>query len=471
MESTTRHIPRTLSIFMLAMINVAAIGTVKNWPVTAEYGFSSIFMLLLAAVVFFLPVSLVAAELATGWPKLGGIYAWVKEAFGHKAGFLAIWLLWVENVIWYPTILSFIAATLAYVIDPALSQNMHYTIAVVLIAFWAMTLVNMLGMRTSGWVSTVGAAGGTFIPGILIIVLGAFWYFGDHPLQITMNWDSLLPNLGDPKALVFFTGVMLSLAGMEMSAIHARDVKDPQRDYPRAIFLSLFFIIGLSVLGVLSVAIVVPQKEIALTAGSMQALTTFLNYYNLPYFIPIIAALITIGALGSLSTWIVGPCKGLLAAAQGGDLPPFMHKTNKGGMPIPLLIIQGILVTVLSLMFVLMPSVNSAFWILVVLTTQVYLIMYVLMFAAAIYLRYKRPEVKRAYKIPGGKVGMWIVAGLGIVSSVFTFILGFSPPDQFSTGSFYFYIFFLILGIIIICLAPFGIMLLKKPSWNLSSQK
>ncbi len=126
------------------MINVAAIGSVKNWPVTAEYGFSSIFYFLLAALIFFLPMSLVSAELATGWPKSGGVFAWVKEAFGHRTGFLAIWLLWIENAIWYPTILSFLAATIAYIFDPTLSNNITFTISIILIAFWAATIANLL---------------------------------------------------------------------------------------------------------------------------------------------------------------------------------------------------------------------------------------------------------------------------------------------------------------------------------------
>ena len=110
---------KIISIFTLVMINLAAIGSIRNWPTIAETGFSSIFFFLLAALVFFLPTALVSAELATGWPKIGGIFVWVREAFGKRLGFLAIWLLWVENVIWYPTILSFIAATVAYTFDPA----------------------------------------------------------------------------------------------------------------------------------------------------------------------------------------------------------------------------------------------------------------------------------------------------------------------------------------------------------------
>jgi amino acid transporter len=123
------------------MINIAAVSSVRNWPTIAEYGFSSLFFFALAAIVFFIPVSMVSAELATGWPKTGGVFSWVKEAFGHRTGFLAVWLLWVENIIYYPALLSFIAGTIAYVINPALEQNTLYTLLVILSVFWATTLL------------------------------------------------------------------------------------------------------------------------------------------------------------------------------------------------------------------------------------------------------------------------------------------------------------------------------------------
>src|SRR5580700_5603826 len=198
------RIPRTLSIFTLAMINLAAVGSVKNWPVVAEYGFASIFYLLLAVVIFLLPVSFVAAELATGFPKSGGVFAWVKEAFGHRTGFLAIWLLWAQNLFWYPTILSFIAAMIAYVFDPSLSNHMLYTLSIILICFWAATIANLCGMKISGWISTFGVIFGTFIPGSLIIALGATWYFTGNPMEISFNWDSFIPNMGSIDQIVFF---------------------------------------------------------------------------------------------------------------------------------------------------------------------------------------------------------------------------------------------------------------------------
>lgn len=457
---------KQLTVFTLAMINVVAIGSVKNWPILAETGFSAIFYLLLATLVFFLPTALVSAELATGWPKIGGVFVWVKEAFGHRLGFLAIWLLWIENVIWYPTILSFIAATLAYVFDPSWGSHKIYIFLVSLTAFWVMTFLNLRGMKTSGIISIIGAILGNFFPACLIIGLGWAWFFSGNNLEINMNWDHFIPNMTNPHQLVTFTGVLLSLCGMEMSAAHAKDVVSPQKNYPRAIFISMLLIVILSVLGVLSIAMAVPQEQISLTAGTMQAFVAFVNLYHLNHLVPLMALFMVVGALAALSTWIIGPSRGLLVAAQDGDLPPAFRKLNQHGMPQFLLIVQAVIVSILSLIFVFASSVNSAYWILVVLVTQVYLIMYILMFAAAIKLRYIKPQVFRAYRVPGGNIGMWIVAGVGILSSVFTFIIGFFPPSQIHTGHKVLYWMFLLLGVMFICLIPSIIIYFKKPHWN-----
>ncbi len=458
---------RSLSVFSLAMINLAALGSIKNWPVTAEYGLGSIFYLLLAAVVFFIPVALVSAELATGWPKTGGVFVWVKEAFGHRTGFLAIWLLWLENVLWYPIILSFLASTIAFVFNPALTDNTTYMVGMILSIFWGCTLANLLGMKTSSWISTFGVIFGTFIAGIIIIGLGALWFFSGKPLQISFDLKSAIPNLSSIDQMVFFTGVILSFCGIEMSAIHAREVGNPQKDYPKAILLTVITILSLSLLGVLSVAIVIPQQEINLTAGSLQAFSYFVQSYNLNWVTPIMAGFIAIGALGSISTWIIGPSKGLLAAAKNGDLPPFFRKINGRGMPINLLMIQAGIVSAITLLFLLMPSVSSAYWIITVIVSQLYVIMYILMFAAAIKLRYKKPNIARAYKIPFGNVGIWVTAGLGCIAGVFTLLIGFVPPGQLATGSTIFYLGFLIGAVLIACLAPSVILRFKKPIWKI----
>lgn len=457
---------RTLNIFLLAMINVAAICSIKNWPLTAEYGFSSLFYFIVSSALFFIPTSLVSAELATGWPERGGVYVWVREAFGHRAGFLAVWLLWIENVVWYPTILSFIAGVIAFSLNPDLIHNTLYMFCIIFITFWGATLINLLGMKMSGWISTMGAILGTIIPGVVIIVLGIIWVSSGRPSHIDFNWGTFFPEVGSPSKLALLAGVILGFAGMEMSAVHARDVQNPQKNYPRAILISAIIIIGLSVLGTLAIAIVIPQKEISLVSGGMEAIAYFLRSYGFGWSVPIISIMVGFGSLGQMSTWTAGPSKGLLAAAQDGDFPPILHKINKYNMPVGMLIFQGIIVSALALVFLLMPNVNSSFWILLALTSQLYVLMYILMFVSAIVLRYKRPEVKRNYRIPGGNFGMWLVAGVGIISSIFALIIGFFPPEQLDTGSLLFYELFLIIGIVVFCAAPYIILLFKKPSWN-----
>ena len=108
----------------------------------AQYGLSSVFFILLPALLFFLPTALGSAELATGWPEKGGIFIWVKEAFGERFGFLSVWLLWISNVVWYPTILSFIAVAFSYVFDPALAESTTYNFITIITIFWSMILLS-----------------------------------------------------------------------------------------------------------------------------------------------------------------------------------------------------------------------------------------------------------------------------------------------------------------------------------------
>lgn len=457
---------KSISVFTLAMINVAAICSMKNWPLTAEYGFASVFYYLLAVVFFFLPASLVSAELATGWPERGGVFIWVKEALGPKMGFLAVWLQWIENVVWYPTVLTFIAGTVAYAINPELANNQIYTFCMVFATFWSATLANVFGMKTSGMISTIGVLLGTIFPGIVIMVLALIWSLGDNPSNLVMSWDSFLPNLKSIDNMTFLVGVLLGLAGMEMSATHAREVENPQKNYPRAIFLSAILIVALSVLGSLAISVVLSPGQITLHAGGIESISLFLKAYGLSWLVPVFAFLITIGAMGQITTWTAGPSKGLLAAAQAGDFPPVLHKVNKHGMPINMLIFQGLIVSFISLIFLYMPSVSSSFWMLLTLASQLYLAMYFLMFLSAIILRYRHPNVTRAYRIPGGNWGIWLISLLGLTGCSFSFVLGFFPPSQIDTGTVLFYELFLLLGIVIGCALPYIILLFKKPSWE-----
>jgi len=115
---------KVLGIFALAMINVAAVMSIRNFPSMAEFGWSCIGWYLLGTVMFLIPLSLAGAELATMLSDQGGgVYAWCREAFGEKGGFVAIFCEWSNNLVWFPTVLAFIASTLAFALSPSLGES------------------------------------------------------------------------------------------------------------------------------------------------------------------------------------------------------------------------------------------------------------------------------------------------------------------------------------------------------------
>src|SRR3990167_11059031 len=164
-----------LSLFSLTMITVGSVDSIRNLPATAIFGSQLISFFILGALFFLLPTALVSAELASGWPKQGGVYVWVKEAFGKDMGFLAIWLQWVENVFYYPVLLMFVAGTMGYLIAPSLANNPYFLCAVIVIFFWGATLLNIYGMKASSFFSSLCALCGLMLPMFLIISCGIKW--------------------------------------------------------------------------------------------------------------------------------------------------------------------------------------------------------------------------------------------------------------------------------------------------------
>lgn len=450
-----------LSVLALTMINVIAIDSLRNIPMGAAYGFSLVFYYIVCALLFFIPSALVSAELTTGWPQTGGIYVWVREAFGKPAAFVVIFIQWIYNVCWYPTILSFLAATLAYVIKPELAQNIWYMLAIVFSTYWLITAITLGGMNISSMLSTVTAIVGTLIPMAFISVLGIIWLIKGNPISIDISAKSLIPTF-KPGNMVLLTGVIYGLVGMEMSAVHVQEVKNPQRDYPRSLLYSTIIILLSLVLSSLAVAIVVPPENLNLVTGLLDAFSLFFASFNMSWFMPVIVVLIAIGIVGAVGAWVIGPTKGLLVAAQDGCVPEFLKKVNVKEMPFAILITQGVVFSVLCLVFLVMPSVNSSFWILSDLTAQLALSCYIFIFAAAIRLRYKYPNIKRAYKVPFGNVGMWVVCLAGIIASAFTALIGFVPPSQVEIGNIFFYEGFLIAGFAVFYILPWFLYKVNK---------
>ena len=460
-----------LGVFTLAIMNVTAVVSLRGLPAEAEYGLSSAFYYLFAAIVFLIPTSLVAAELAAMFQdKQGGVFRWVGEAYGKKFGFLAIFLQWVESTIWYPTVLTFGAVALAFIgmsdtHDMALASNRYYSLAVVLIIYWLATFISLKGMGWVGKVAKVGGMVGTIIPAGLLMVLAVIYLASGGQSQ--MNFDgNFFPDFSNFDNLVLASSIFLFYAGMEMGGIHVKDVENPSKNYPKAVFIGALITVLIFVLGTFALGVIIPAKDINLTQSLLVGFDNYFRYIHASWLSPIIAIALAFGVLAGVLTWVAGPSKGIFAVGKAGYMPPFFQKTNKLGVQKNILFVQGIAVTVLSLLFVVMPSVQSFYQILSQLTVILYLIMYLLMFSGAIALRYKMKKLNRPFRI--GKSGnglMWFIGGLGFCGSLLAFILSFIPPSQISTGSNTVWFSVLIIGALIVVVAPFIIYASKKPSW------
>ena len=461
-----------MGVFTLAMINISAIVSLRGMPAESTYGISSVFYYIFAAVFFLIPVSLVAAELTTGWPQKGGVFRWVGEAFGPKMGFLAIWLQWIESTIWFPTVLTFAAVSLAFIgpdqrWDEALAANKWYALAIVLAVYWGATLLNLRGMKMSGIVTKWGTMIGTVIPAAVLIILGLAYWASGNKILLDMSADELIPDLSNYNNLVLAASIFLFYAGMEMSAVHVKDVRNPGRDYPMAIFISAIITVAIFVFGTLAIGFIIPEAQINLVQSLLIAYDKFFAFFGVPWLGSLIAVCLAVGVLAQVTAWVMGPSKGLLQVGMAGYLPPAMQKTNHNNVQVGILLIQGCVVTLLAFMFVIMPSVQTAYQIISQLTIILYLIMYMLMFASAIYLRHKEPATVRTFRIPGGKFfGMWVVGGIGLLGSVAAFLVSFIPPGQIPVGSPMIYILILVIGTVLFAGIPFIIYAMRKPEWK-----
>lgn len=460
-----------LSVATLAIMNVTAVVSLRGLPAEAEYGVSSAFYYLFAALVFLIPTSFVAAELAAMFQdKQGGVFRWVGEAFGKRMGFLAIWLQWVESTIWYPTVLTFGAVSLAFIgsndtQDMLLASNKLYTLVVVLVIYWVATYISLKGL---GWVSKVAKIGGlvgTIIPAFLLMVLAVMYLMSGGVSQMDFG-GSFFPDITKLDNLVLASGIFLFYAGMEMTGIHVKDMNNPAKEYPKAVFMGAIITVLIFVLGTFSLGIIIPQKDINLTQSLLVGFDNYFKYIHASWLSPIIAIALAFGVLAGVLTWVSGPSKGIFAVGKAGYLPPFMQKTNKLGVQKNILLIQGGAVTILSLLFVVMPSVQSFYQILSQLTVLLYLIMYLMMFAAAIYLRYSMKDTPRPFRLGSkGNCLMWIVSGMGFLGSLLAFVLSFIPPAQISVGSNAVWYSVLVIGCVVVVVVPFIIYAMRKPHW------
>lgn len=430
---------KVLNLFRLVMINIIAVDSLRNLSLTAQAGWMAISFYIIAGIFFLLPCALIVSELATAWPKTGGIYLWTKQAFGARIGFIILFLQWFYNLVWFPSICGFIAGIIAYLVAPSLGlsaqflvNNPYYMITMSLLMYWGATYVSLRGLKASSMISLIGAIVGTLIPMFVMIGLAFLWWLTGHGISHPPTLDESLPSFSNINHWAVFLTVMFSLLGLEMSAIHAGNVKKPHKNFPKAMLISALIIIVSLILANIALLIVSSNQDqmVDPVSGLIYSFGYFFDKFHIGWMRYVMALTLILGAFSTMSTWIMGLSRGFLVAGEDRLLPEFLVKRNKHRAPNRILWAQGGVFSLLCLSYILLPSVHSAYWFLSDLTAQLALIAYIGMFFAAIKLRLSYAVKPNQFVIPGGvkmTIGLSIIALFVCIASI---IVGFIPtPD------------------------------------------
>jgi len=449
----------TIGVLTLSLMVTGAIDGISDLPSIALFGQQLVFFFILGAIIFLLPAGLISAELCTQFKEESGIYYWSKQAFGPCTGTLAAWLQWINTMVWFPTALSALTGTLAFLLVPSLVHNPVYLVASSLLVFWLMTLANMKGIKQASRIAAIAIGLGTIIPMCLVIGMVFLWVILGKPLALHLNETAILPSLNHTATWASLTAIVTSFLGMELATVHVKKIHNAHKIFPQALIIAIMIIICTMGIGSIGVALVIPHQSIVLTTGTIQTFHKLFTTFHIHWMEKVAGFLLVMGSAGAMVNWLISPANSLAHAAKDGFLPKALAEDNKYHMPANILLMQGAVVTLASMSFFLMPSINGSYWLLIDLSTELYVMMYLLMFAASFKHLWRATKI---HVIPGGKTSAIILNILGILASVITLVIGFFPPSQIDVGSTTHFVLLFAGGLIIMACPSILLMAYKK---------
>lgn len=458
-EGTTK---KSLTLFGFFAMTASMVMAVYEYPTFATSKLHLVFYLLLGGFLWFIPVALCAAEMATvdGWEK-GGVFTWTGKNLGKKYGFANLFFEFFEITVGFVTMIYFILGALSYVFDwPALNSNPMVKFIGVLVIFWILALSQFGGTKYTAKIAKIGFIVGILLPAAILIILALVYIIQGNPIYISSK-DTFVSDFTKVNTLVVFVSFILSYMGVEASATHANEMDNPKKEYPLAMLLLVIVAIVVSTLGGLAIAAVIPQDQINLSAGVVQTFAVLLGHFtaNNTILVKIIALLLAFGVIAEVSSWVVGPTRGMIIAAEEGAIPKSWAKTNEHDVPVYLVIAQGIIVSIWDAVLTFgAGGSNLSFLAAMSLTVVIYLSGYILFFVG--YIKAILGEgLNGAYQMPGGKPVKIIVAIIGLATSIFAFFISFVPPTSIAGNAVqsHEYMWMLIISYVISLILPFAI--------------
>jgi amino acid transporter len=385
----------------MTLFTVCAILVMDTLTASAKIGPSSVSWWLITLVFFFIPYGLITAELGTTYPDQGGLYVWVKKAFGEKWAARTTWLYWINVALWMPSVYILFAGMFAQMFFPDMSLWLQIGIGIVMT--WVTVWIGSKTLETSKWVPNIGAIIKALI--MVIIGVGAFVYAGQHGVANDLSLPNLLPSWD--AGLAFLPVIIYNFMGFELMSGASGEMKNPGKDVPRAIIISGALISVFYLLGTVGILMALPMDQLGLISGVIDTLKILLGSTGLGGVIVVILGVATLYSfLANMVTWTMGANRTAAEAAKENELPAVfarehpVHKT-----PVGAFIITGIVSTVVMVIYGFMAgSASDLFWTLFAFSSIVFLMPYLMLFPAFLKLRKIDPDIERPYRVPGGRV-------------------------------------------------------------------
>ncbi len=411
-----------MGLSSLTLFSVCAVLVVDGLTASASIGPSSITWWLITLIFFVIPYGLISSELGTTYPGEGGIYDWVKRAFGFKWAVRTTWFYWVNVGLWMPAVYIMFAGMFAEMFFPDMSLWMQIAICVVLT--WLSIWICNISVDAGVWVTNLGALFKVVV--ITVLGVGGFWYAAQNGVANEFTFESMMPSLD--SGLGFLPVIIFNLMGFELIACMGDEIKDPRRDIPKSILISAVIVTGLYVFGTIGILMALPVEEIGLVAGIISTLRTLFGDGAFGQAMTYgIGSLALLTFIANMTTWTMGASRAAMEAAQAGELPEAfakedpVHKTPVGAN-----IITGIVSTVVILLYGLTSGESDElFWSIFAFSSCIFLLPYLFMFPAYLKLRIADPDAERPYKVPGGmktQTALSVICFLFIVQAVVLFI-------------------------------------------------
>lgn len=427
---------RALGLRDLVLFNLAAVVGLRWLATAGKAGPSALTLWVLAAVFFFVPQGLVVTELASRFPQEGGIYQWTKRALGEKHGYLCGWCYWICNVLYYPNLLISAAVIATFVVgkgESGVAYDWTYVLTATLLCLWIAVALNVVGVGTGKWLQNVGGIG-TYVPGVILILLGGYAMATGHPSANPITRESLVPDLGHLAGLNLWASIAFAFAGLELSSAMGGEVRDPRRTLPRAVLISAPLIALVYILGTGALLRLIPTGQINIVSGFLQATAVGARDVSpaLWWLAPLAAAAYTLGNIGGVGAWLTGPARVAFAIGLDRYFPPSFGRVHpRWKTPYVAILVQAGLATLFLLLSVLGKGTTVEKAYLILLDTQllVYFIPYVYLFVA--FLIHRRTEAPpETVRVPGGRIVATLVGVSGLAVTLFAMVVAAIPPGD-----------------------------------------